>query len=296
MLQIFLKLLSVLTFPSFSREIRLIFNSDRQTTRPGFELKIEQIPNSCNDQVTNQRPNNLAPLPIGQPGYAQTARICGSSSAIVSTFQSDNYPLAYNSGTDCVYKVLRASRQVCRLEIYFDDFDVGVEDFTNKFCSNDHVEIDGTRYCGRRKGERFMAKFGQEKEETTIRFHTDSTQRYGGFRIQVRQLDDNCRPSVHPDFSPGSTESCQKMTFSEKSLRILSPNYESGSYRPFLDCEYIVRKSTFDVCALEVKFDAFSLEDSKSCAKDYLQIGSMKLCGKLPYEAISEHFFSYFDY
>lgn len=265
--------------------MRLIFNSDRQTTRPGFELKIEQIPNSCKSLIANQVQN--IQLPTGQTPIPQ---ICGSSSTIVSSFQSDNYPLAYNSDTDCVYKVLRASRQVCRLEVYFDDFDVGVEDFTNKLCNNDYLEINGMRYCGRRKGERFVVPFGHEKEEMTIRFHTDSTDRFGGFKIQVRQLDDNCRTTGHHDFSPGSTESCNKMTFSEKSLQILSPNYDSGSYRPFLDCEYIVRKSTFDVCALEVKFDAFSLEESRNCAKDYLQIGSMKLCGKLPYNAISEPF------
>ncbi|CAG2118363.1 unnamed protein product, partial [Medioppia subpectinata] len=181
----------------------------------------------------------------------------------------------------------RSSRHVCRLEIHFEDFEVGVEDMDHKYCSNGFVEIEGIKYCGRRKGERIVVDFGTEKQEINIRFHTESAVRYGGFKIQARQLDNNCdhHNSIPHEFSPGSTESCSKMHFSEKSLQILSPHYDSGSYQPFLDCEYTVRKSTSNICALEVKFDAFALEESKACYKDYLQIGEMRLCGKLPFAA-----------
>lgn len=250
----------------------------------------------------------LSPVAISQPFVAVSPlkpesevrtkptiapQICASSSAIVSTFQSDNYPLAYNAYTNCVYRVFRTSRNVCRLEVDFQDFDVGVEDLTHKICINGYVEINHIKYCGRRKDEKVIIDFGPDKTEMTFRFHTESAVRYGGFRILVRQLDDNCQHNHIPhEFSPASTESCNKMQFSEKSLQILSPHYEAGSYQPFLDCQYIIRKMSFDVCALEVRFDAFALEESKSCSKDYLQIGSMKLCGKLPFGVTSKSFAS----
>ena len=299
---------SVVNFPSFSNELRVIFNSDRQTSRPGFRIRTEQILNSCSNPVIETKPvvegESLIPVAIQQPFVAEkpftptpdlrvkptiTPQICASSSAIVSTFQSDNYPLAYNAYTNCVYRVFRASRGVCRIEVDFQDFDVGVEDLTHKLCINGYVEINHVKYCGRRQREKVIIDFGPEKSEITFRFHTESAVRYGGFRIVVRQLDNNCQHNhISHEFSPASTESCNKMQFSEKSLQILSPHYETGTYQPFLDCQYIIRKMSFDVCALEVRFDTFALEESKSCVKDYLQIGSIKLCGKVPFGDTSE--------
>lgn len=291
----------VVNFPSFTNEMRLIFNSDRTTTRPGFRLRAEQLPNSCTHPIIDVKPVVeeipiadrvvIDPPVIDRPidTIKPLPQICASSSTIVSTFQSDNYPLSYNAYTNCIYRIFRASRGVCRLEIDFQDFDVGVEDTSHKYCSNGYFEINSIKYCGRRKGEKIIVDFGPEKQEMTFRFHTESPVRYGGFRIQVRQMDDNCQHNHIPhEFSPASTESCNKFQFSEKTLQILSPHYESGSYRPYLDCEYLIRKTTYDVCAIEVRFDAFALEESKSCIKDYLQIGTMKLCGKLPYAATSQ--------
>lgn len=43
------------------------------------------------------------------------------------------------------------------------------------------------------------------------------------------------------------------------------------------------------MCALEVQFLGFALEESADCSKDYLQIGDeQKLCGKLPYQTMRE--------
>ncbi|CAG2170483.1 unnamed protein product [Oppiella nova] len=309
-------------YPTTTRCIYTFLKSMPNTTRPGFRLRAEQILNSCTHPVIDHRIGNtivgkpiveqipLDPVVVSQPRdpvviknpitqppintIKPLPQICSSSSTILSTFQSDNYPLPYNAYTNCVYKIFRASRHVCRLEITFLDFDVGVEDMDHKYCSNGYVEFDAIKYCGRRKEERIVVDLPADKHEFNIRFHTESSVRYGGFRIQVRQIDDNCghHNSIQHEFSPGSTESCSKMQFSERSLQILSPHYESGSYQPFLDCEYNVRKATHDICALEVKFDAFSLEESKNCYKDYLQIGSMRLCGKLPYAATRTYQFT----
>lgn len=78
------------------------------------------------------------------------------------------------------------------------------------------------------------------------------------------------------------------LTISEKKIRIRSPKFGLISpsvhqYEPFLDCHYVIQKTNKNVCALEIKFELFSLEESKSCVKDFLEINqSLRLCGKLP--------------
>ena len=185
-----------------SREIRLIFNSDRQITAPGFEVRLEQIPNSCEDirshnaslasMVSVARSFGLgnmetAHLPTTRsaklintssnvefitpqaaalitesptsPNAAiqslpqQSTRICRTSALPETFFESDNFPNAYATNTDCLYKVFRANRNVCRLEIDLLDFDVGNElidtsgnglplSSPTTTCPNDYLEVD----------------------------------------------------------------------------------------------------------------------------------------------------------
>lgn len=137
----------------------------------------------------------------------------------------------------------------------------------------------------------------KESDEITLRFFTDDRDRFGGFRIQMRQFDDH---SICPsrenaisnsnDFIMGSTESCQKAIYDQKQLQIISPGYHLGYYKPFLHCDYVIQKYNYNICLLEVKFNTFALEESKLCHKDYIQIGDdgLRLCGKLPYGSISK--------
>ena len=86
----------------------------------------------------------------------------------------------------------------------------------------------------------------------------------------------------------------------EEIVRIQSPKYGLTTvqtpmgYEPFLDCDYLIQKSSPNVCALEIRFESFALEDSRLCNKDYLEIsdqsgaGGMKLCGRLPKNTISK--------
>ena len=69
-------------------------------------------------------------------------------------FESDNFPAPYPTNTDCLYKIFRANRHVCRLEIDFIDFEVGNEVLDSAApsnngiaplattCPNDYLEID----------------------------------------------------------------------------------------------------------------------------------------------------------
>ena len=51
-----------INFFGHSRDLRLIFNSDRQLTAPGFEVRIEQIPNSCDDLSARAQNISLASM------------------------------------------------------------------------------------------------------------------------------------------------------------------------------------------------------------------------------------------
>ncbi|OTF75209.1 hypothetical protein BLA29_014886, partial [Euroglyphus maynei] len=72
----------------------------------------------------------------------------------------------------------------------------------------------------------------------------------------------------------------------EEFVKIQSPQFSLPSqlqYEPFLDCHYVIQKVNKDICSLEIRFELFSLEESISCTKDYLQINRLlRLCGKLP--------------
>ncbi|GFU46068.1 cubilin [Nephila pilipes] len=72
---------------------------------------------------------------------------------------------------------------------------------------------------------------------------------------------------------------------------MISPGYQSGSYPDNADCRYTVKKSSFQVCALQVKFYTFDLEQSEDCAKDYLFIAEQKLCGRMEYDSVRTHEF-----
>jgi len=109
------------------------------------------------------------------------------------------------------------------------------------------------------------------------------------------------------DFSPATIESCPKISepnsasstsvassaITEDVVRIQSPKFgllTNMGYEPFLDCDYLIQKSSPAVCALEIRFESFALEESRSCAKDYLEFNStgLRMCGRLPSDTMSK--------
>lgn len=237
----------LLNFFGHSREIRLIFNSDRQLTAPGFEVRVEQIPDSCHGQGVSSTTANLTLASVASisqinshsarsgrllndPNFSQASsvtvspmaaalsftsnrsaplqalpitpiggsRICRTSGLTETYFESDNYPNAYPTNTDCLYKIFRSSRKICRLEIELLDFDVGNEIFDSTAnsnslpmtpvattCPNDYMEIDGVKYCGRRPGQKIAVNFPRFLQEVSFRFLTVSPDPFAGFRIKV---------------------------------------------------------------------------------------------------------------
>lgn len=237
----------MINYYGFSRDIRLIFNSDRQTTNPGFEVRIEQVPNSCQD--TNQNSslssmisragssinpntsrsfvNSDSPLISSSSGQRATrtgrlkefgdapeaqaltinqsvptnsppmSRICQTTALAEAYIESENFPLPYPINTNCEYKVFRANLNVCRIEIEFIEFSVGIElqannqieadlDGSRANCVDDYFEIDNVRYCGTKPGKTIAVNFPRNLAEISFRFVSTSLEsQFNGFRIKV---------------------------------------------------------------------------------------------------------------
>ncbi|KAG8176050.1 hypothetical protein JTE90_006832, partial [Oedothorax gibbosus] len=247
---------SVLTFDG--DVLRMVFRSDSVSSRRGFEARIRQLRNSC-----------YRPIGPANP------RLCGTYSDQSAVLQSENFPLLYPANTDCEYRIMRHGPQVCQLELNMVHFDLASDN--RAACDRDYLEVKGTRYCGNRDGQRVLVDFPRNKNEIVLNFKTDSYQQLSGFRIEAKQLTSGCPPAEN--------KTCDA-TFGSETFQIISPGYQSGSYPDNSDCSYTVKKSTFQVCALQVKFYTFDLEQSEDCAKDYLEIGEQKICGRVEYDSI----------
>ncbi len=71
------------------------------------------------------------------------------------------------------------------------------------------------------------------------------------------------------------------LIYSEIDFTIMSPNHPN-SYPSHMNCRYTIRKANSDVCAIDMKFDSFEIEDDPKCAKDYLEVDAGRICGVLP--------------
>ncbi|RWS30599.1 hypothetical protein B4U80_09973 [Leptotrombidium deliense] len=71
------------------------------------------------------------------------------------------------------------------------------------------------------------------------------------------------------------------MTYSKSSIMLSSPNYPNN-YPNDVHCTYTILRPNSSVCAVDMKFIVFDVEDDPKCAKDYLEIDTGKVCGHLP--------------
>ena len=306
-----------------SGQIGMTFVTDHQVSRSGFKILMDQLKGSCNRDINSGNYPNypiVPQVPVLPFAPVEHTRICNTTSATFLIIASEHYPNHYRSNTDCIYRINRNNRNVCALEVFFQDFSVGTWDAGR--CINDYLRIGEEYFCGYRKHQRVLHPFPASSRSIDLRFFTDSLINYPGFVLEIRQLEtceglnfaavsdvsfrSNGLPVAPydwslkrtPTFRSGGTLQptsggpfCGTQVFTEEMFDILSPGYEKGRYEKFTDCHYTIRKMHYTVCALEVKFKAFSLEDSsdKGCDKDFLQFGNnVKLCGKLPFETMSE--------
>jgi hypothetical protein len=71
------------------------------------------------------------------------------------------------------------------------------------------------------------------------------------------------------------------LIYSETDFTIMSPNHPN-SYPSHMNCRYTIRKASPNICAIDMKFDSFEIEDDPKCAKDYLEVDAGRICGVLP--------------
>ncbi|XP_013782574.2 cubilin-like isoform X1 [Limulus polyphemus] len=252
----------VIPFPTGSESLSFVFSSDRYTNRRGFNIQVTQLKGSCYNPIVN-------------------TITCATLRDVSGVMQSNNYPGPYNPNTNCYYKIFRHSNAVCRLEVYFSRFDVGhVKD---RGCDEDYLEIHGLRYCGLLDGQTVQVPFPETKSEVDFHFRTDESDQRTGFRIEVKQVTQGCEEDI-------SSNGCDA-TFSKETFHILSPEYRNKAYPSNIDCQYTVKKVKFDVCAIEIKYNNFHLEDSEDCTNDYLQIDDLKVCGKIPHNSVRTYQF-----
>ncbi|XP_075735891.1 tolloid-like protein 1 isoform X2 [Rhipicephalus microplus] len=262
----------LLYFPREADELRLVFTSDLTTTRKGFEIKVTQSDIGC----------TRAPLgpAVGRPGGGSSSptssSTCGRLHYDGGVLESPRHPFAYPANLDCRYWIHRASPSVCRAQLTFGRFDVGVQ--RSGRCPSDYLEIQGTRYCGRRDGQTIIVDFPRGRNSIELKLHTDDVYERSGFRIDVKQISSGCVASPLPG------EDCDQVITSEI-FQLMSPGFRRGGYPGGIHCIYTLRKHDFRVCALEIKMDAFELEQDPGCSKDYLQFGTLRFCGKQAYGA-----------
>ncbi|XP_076316419.1 cubilin-like [Tachypleus tridentatus] len=252
----------VIPFPTGSESLRLVFSSNRYTNRRGFNIRVTQLQGSCYKPAVN-------------------TITCATLRVVAGVMQSNNYPGPYNPNTNCYYKIFRHSDAICRLEVHFSRFDVGY--VRDRGCDEDYLEIHGSRYCGQLDGQTVHVPFPKTENEIDFHFKTDESEQKTGFRIEVKQVIQGCEEDI-------SLKGCDA-TFSTETFHILSPLYRNKAYPSNIDCQYTVKKTKFDVCAIEIKYNTFHLEDSEDCTNDYLLIDDLKVCGKIPNNSVRTYQF-----
>ena len=83
-----------------------------------------------------------------------------------------------------------------------------------------------------------------------------------------------------PIFAPDDRIYCDQ-TFDEKMFDIKSPGFP---YRYFdnLNCAYLIRKNSANVCRLKVTFNFFNVvSEDGNCQGDYLDLFNTRICGVL---------------
>lgn len=200
--------------------------------------------------------------------------------------------------------------RVCYLELSFIRFDVEA----SAQCQFDYLEINNVRLCGSLAKETTRT-YIFEGHEKMIRFHSDSSNTRSGFFIRVDQLECDgdviirspppqeltttngvvALSTVSPptqisnrdgDISSSSInnqpKSCNQF-FMSPQFEIRSPSYPR-TYPPSIECIYYIKKSSPQVCRIEVTYHDFKLKSSDSngiCKYDYLDFNGIRMCGTI---------------
>ncbi|GFY44102.1 cubilin, partial [Trichonephila inaurata madagascariensis] len=272
-----------------STEKVLIFHSDSEVQGAGFIANVQQI------ECPGGLPPDTVTVPGPSGGGISPPAVGGGAcnrhyTDIRSTFSSPNYPSPYPLGVACRYAI-HLQPGFCNVEFIFIDF--SLEPPTPGLpCTRDYLDIGGVRYCGQQlKGvTKLEPPFGAVKE-VIVTFVSDSYVPDKGFLASFRQVACGSSRSPPPPPPPprGSTSEVTP-TGSVCGGHLTGPFFEikwpdlstTGDYGQTVQCVYNVHRLGSDTCNLRVTFVTFDLGDGRDCPRQFVQIGTHTLCGRLP--------------
>nr|XP_040240535.2 cubilin homolog [Anopheles coluzzii] len=206
---------------SMGRSIDLIFHTDSSGEQMGF--RAEWSINGCGGLLTK---------PWG-------------------SFTSPNYPNQYPKETECHWTIRVEPGK--RIELAVDDFHME----TNDQCRFDglHIANDAnftqqvTKICHEQQEPVHLSSSGSE---LFVKFYSDSTFTYKGFRANYRTTDAKCggKITLHEGF-------------------ISSPNYPSN-YPANASCQWLIQ--TDATHTLQLRLKSLAIERSPNCINDSLQV------------------------
>ncbi|KFM81134.1 Cubilin, partial [Stegodyphus mimosarum] len=242
-----------------SDEILLSFDTDGSVGDKGFHISgIQRDCNATDDSVSNG---------TDQERKAQAAWDCDRTiTGAEDSIRSPGFPESYPPDVDCRWMIFRADPRYCELEITIHSLHIQV----GESCQFDYLEVDGHRFCGSTTaGNKRIFSF--KSEQIVIHFHSDSTIHDRGFEVTLKQRECPTTTTL-----PASS-SCDQV-FDSKEFILVSPNHPQD-YDNGVNCRYVIRRSSEDVCRLEMDFLRFDVESSSNCEYDYLAINGEKICG-----------------
>ncbi|XP_055948474.1 cubilin-like isoform X1 [Argiope bruennichi] len=238
-------------------EILMNFDTDGSVGDKGFHISGFQ--RECNFSLNATEKGRKA-----QNAWDCDRTIMGSEDSI----RSPGFPDVYPPNVDCRWMVLRADPRYCELEITINNLHIQV----GESCQFDYLEVDGHRFCGSTTaGNKRIFSF--KTEQIVIHFHSDGSVNDRGFEVTLKQRD--CPTTTTTTLAPAA--SCDQV-FDSKHFILVSPNHPRD-YDNGVDCRYVIRRSSEDVCRLEMQFLRFDVESSSDCEYDYLSINGEKICG-----------------
>ncbi|XP_054713870.1 cubilin-like [Uloborus diversus] len=248
------------TYP-FGKQDRLVirFDTDSRRADKGFHLTVQQ--RDCSNGTNSTSTDRKAAGSV--PDCDQT--LMGAEDQMI---QSPGFPDPYPPDADCRWTVLRTSSDFCELELTIHSLHIQV----GESCQFDYLEVDGHRFCGSTTaGNKRIFSF--KTDQIVVHFHSDSVTNDRGFEVTLRQRE--CPTST----TPFPSRSCDQ-TFDSTQFVLVSPNHPRD-YDNGVDCRYVIRRSSEEVCQIEMEFLRFDVESSSGCEYDYLAINGEKLCGMI---------------
>ncbi|KAG8192599.1 hypothetical protein JTE90_015232 [Oedothorax gibbosus] len=276
----------------------LLFHSNQDIQGAGFLASVQQV--ECPGGI----PSDVATIPGRPPsggGTSSTPIVPGGNcnrhhTDLRSTITSPNYPSLYPSSVACRHTV-HLQQGFCNVELTFVEF--FLEPPTPGLpCTRDYLDIAGARYCGRQLHgiTKVEPPFGSAKE-VVLTFVSDRVVSDKGFVATYRQI--ACGSTLPLPPPPRNTPTEVSPSGSVCGGHLTGPYFEikwpdlgpSGDYGQTVQCIYNVHRLGSDTCSLRVTFVTFDMGDGRDCPRQFVQIGTHTLCGRLPSYTIRDYDF-----